>query len=160
MVFGLRSLVFRTLPGRPASPLPAAAACRGACRVWSVYSNMAHSVVWSVVHVVWSLVIGQSTKTWLKLQNKWSKSVPETVPERKPEPETTSFGTHQKLGKNCIFWFGKLKNVNLFLIFSETAPKQQNRCFTGTHLCLGLSVFSSDWAGISNMQQTRGETRH
>ena len=97
-----------------------------------------------------SLVLGQKNG---------AKRVPQTVPERKGVPETT-FGTHQKLGKNCIFWFGKLKNVNLFLIFPETAPKQQNRCFTGTHLCLGLSVFSSDWAGISNMQQTRGETRH
>ena len=102
MVFGLRSLVFRTLPGRPASPLPAAAACRGACRVWSVYSNMAHSVVRSMVQVVWSLVIGQSTKTCLKLQNKWSKSVPETVPERKPEPETTHSGTHSG-EKNVVF---------------------------------------------------------
>ena len=64
--------------------------------------------------IVQSVVFGHSTKTWFKFQNDWSKSVPETVPERKPEPETTSFGTFEKLWKNCVFWFGKLKNVYLF----------------------------------------------
>ena len=66
------------------------------------HSNMAHSVVRSVVQVVWSVVIGHSTKTRFKFQNKWSKSVPETVPERKPEPETTHSGTHSG-EKNVVF---------------------------------------------------------
>ena len=48
---------------------------------------------------------------WSLVQKNGTKSVPQTVPERKGVPETTSFGTHEKLGKNCVFWFGKLKNV-------------------------------------------------
>ena len=75
----------------------------------------AHSVVRSVV-------FGHSTKTWFKFQNDWSKSVPETVPERKPEPETTSFGTLEKRGKNLV---RKTEKCLPFLVFSETALKQQ-----------------------------------
>ena len=48
---------------------------------------------------------------WSLVHSYGTKSVPQTVPERKGVPETTSFGTHEKLWKNCVFWFGKLKKV-------------------------------------------------
>ena len=91
--------------------------------------------------IVQSVVFGHSTKTWFKFQNDWSKSVPETVPERKPEPETTSFGTHEKLGKNCVFWVWKTEKCLALLVFSETALKQQKIIASLALTCAWAALF-------------------
>ena len=91
--FGLRSSGHCLAPG-PAWPLPAAAACRGACRVWKWCQGKAvsdHSIVRSVV-----LVLGLGSSFKMTGQKVFRK------PFRKESPNPVSEHT-KNWGKIAFF---------------------------------------------------------
>ena len=80
--------------------------------------------------------LGLGLGSWFKFQNDWSKSVPETVPERKPEPETTSFGTP----------FFKPSLSNDLPCFSYCKIYVQIQRLTGYHSSKGLVVLCINYS--------------
>ena len=104
-----------------------------------------------------SKVSGLGLGSWFKFQNDWSKSVPETVPERKPEPVSE----HTKnWGKIAFFGLENWKMFSSSGILWNSSQTTKNHCFTGTHLCLGCPVFSLLGQTLATCSKSGGETRH
>ena len=144
-IFGSRSLVFglrshlccqaclATAIAAAGAEVPAAN-CRGSqnqCLMFPLWVNV------RLMHLFGT----NSQGFWSLVQKNGTRSVPQTVPERKGVPETTSFGTHEKLGKNCVFWVWKTEKCLALLVFSETALKQQKIIASLALTCAWAALF-------------------
>ena len=92
-VFGLRSSVSPLLPGLPGH-CNCSSWCRGACRKLQGFTKSTLDVP-----IVGQCAVDASFGTnsqgfWSLVQKNGTRSVPQTVPERKGVPETTHSGTH------------------------------------------------------------------
>ena len=155
-LFGCWSLVFGpTACASLACQRAAAAANRGASG-WDCGRGSEHVVTTSSLSVLGLRIRISCARTrmlFLFMPNKQlSKSVPETVPERKGEPQTTSSGTGSKLWKNCNFQFGNPENRTYHVqadqqwhFCSPTSQSSPWLCFSNALAC---TVSADHWAKV------------